>query len=78
MSRRFGSMSDPQLKEDDFVLLFMTKAQRTVLYKYGSDVVCIDGTHGLNNYNFGVGRAYSHAPASRHYFTCLLYTSRCV
>lgn len=33
----------------------MTNAQKTILQKYSSDVVCIDGTHGLNNYNFHSG-----------------------
>ena len=59
-----------QLKEDDFLLIFMTKPQRTVLFKYGSDVVCIDGTHGLNNYNFQLYTLLT--------MDCLLYTSRCV
>ena len=47
-----NSFEFPQLKKEDFLLIFMTKAQRTVLYKYGNDVVCIDRTHGLSNYNF--------------------------
>ncbi|XP_050512584.1 uncharacterized protein LOC126888397 [Diabrotica virgifera virgifera] len=30
----------------------MNKAQREMLEKYGSDCICIDGTHGLNSYEF--------------------------
>lgn len=49
-----GKIDDEQqeLKFEDFVLIIMTSAQCEFLIKYGSDVVCIDGTHGLNNYNF--------------------------
>lgn len=42
----------PQLKEEDFILIIMTPAQCEILKKFGSDCICIDGTHGLNNYNF--------------------------
>jgi hypothetical protein len=49
-----GITSDefPLLREDDFFLMFMTQAQMEIFKKYGCDVICIDGTHGLNNYNF--------------------------
>ena len=30
----------------------MNSAQSEILKKYGSDCVCIDGTHGLNSYGF--------------------------
>lgn len=30
----------------------MNEAQKEMLRKYGQDAVCIDGTHGLNKYNF--------------------------
>lgn len=40
------------LKEEDFVLIIMTTAQKEFLAKYGSDVICVDGTHGLNSYHF--------------------------
>lgn len=42
----------PQLKMEDFVLIIMTPAQLEMLKKYGSDCICLDGTHGLNSYNF--------------------------
>lgn len=42
----------PQLKKEDFVLIIMTPAQCQVLKRFGSDCICMDGTHGLNNYNF--------------------------
>ncbi|KAJ8911683.1 hypothetical protein NQ315_017135 [Exocentrus adspersus] len=41
-----------ELKKDDFVLIIMTAAQREILKKYRTDCICIDGTHGLNNYRF--------------------------
>jgi hypothetical protein len=40
------------LSEMDFVLIFMTDTQKDMFTKYGSDVVCVDGTHGVNAYNF--------------------------
>uniref|UniRef100_A0A6P7GNR7 Uncharacterized protein LOC114344641 n=1 Tax=Diabrotica virgifera virgifera TaxID=50390 RepID=A0A6P7GNR7_DIAVI len=43
---------EPQLKANDFVLIIMTPAQKEFLLKFGSDVICMDGTHGLNSYNF--------------------------
>lgn len=40
------------LKSEDFVLIIMTDAQSDMLLKYGSDCICVDGTHGLNGYGF--------------------------
>ncbi|XP_054276962.1 uncharacterized protein LOC128995926 [Macrosteles quadrilineatus] len=42
----------PYLSKDDFLLIFMTKTQHAMLKKFGQHTVCIDGTHGLNNYDF--------------------------
>lgn len=42
----------PDIKVDDFILMIMTSAQLDILRKYGSDCICLDGTHGLNNYDF--------------------------
>lgn len=42
----------PGLKSEDFVLIIMNDGQRQMLEKFSSDCVCIDGTHGLNAYNF--------------------------
>lgn len=38
-----------QLKLDDFMLVIMSHPQRDILLKHGSDVICIDGTHGMKN-----------------------------
>jgi len=38
--------------KDDFCLIIMTQFQSELLMKFGNDKVCIDGTHGLNGYNF--------------------------
>ncbi|KAJ8977220.1 hypothetical protein NQ317_002473, partial [Molorchus minor] len=37
---------------EDFVLIIMTTAQKDFLAKYGLDVICVDGTHWLNSYQF--------------------------
>ncbi|XP_072390135.1 uncharacterized protein [Diabrotica undecimpunctata] len=42
----------PFLKSNDFVLIIMTDAQAEIMCKYGSDCVCVDGTHGTNGYGF--------------------------
>ncbi|XP_046685810.1 uncharacterized protein LOC124371503 [Homalodisca vitripennis] len=41
-------------KKEDFALGIMTPAQEEMLRKFGSDCVCVDGTHGLNSYDFEV------------------------
>ncbi|XP_050303264.1 uncharacterized protein LOC126741036 [Anthonomus grandis grandis] len=40
------------LKNEEFVLIIMTAAQCEMLKIYGTDCICIDGTHGMNNYDF--------------------------
>jgi hypothetical protein len=38
--------------KDDFCLIIMTQFQSELFLKFGNDKICIDGTHGLNGYNF--------------------------
>jgi hypothetical protein len=42
----------PELKQDDFVLAYMSLAQEELLRMFGSSIICIDGTHGTNAYGF--------------------------
>ena len=42
----------PFIKDDDFILIVMNEGQREMLQKYANNIICIDGTHGLNNYDF--------------------------
>ena len=42
----------PELKYSDFLLGIMNEGQLDILKKFGNDCICIDGTHGLNQYNF--------------------------
>lgn len=44
--------SYPNLKTDDFVLIIINEAQAEIMRKFGNDCICIDSTHGLNNYSF--------------------------
>lgn len=37
---------------NDFCLIIMTEFQKTMLKKFGQNIIAIDGTHGLNNYDF--------------------------
>jgi len=43
-----------QLKEDDFLLLIMNDYQKSMISKFGNDVICIDETHGMNSYHFNL------------------------
>ncbi|XP_050516483.1 uncharacterized protein LOC126891348 [Diabrotica virgifera virgifera] len=40
------------LNDKDFILIIMNAFQQEQLIQYGSDKICINGTHGLNNYDF--------------------------
>ncbi|GFR08196.1 MULE domain-containing protein [Trichonephila clavata] len=48
------SGNDYGLKDEDFVLITMTDFQKEMITKYGKDKICIDGTHGLNSYDFNL------------------------
>lgn len=41
-----------ELKTDDFILIIMNDAQIEMLNQFGKNCVCLDSTHGLNNYGF--------------------------
>ncbi|XP_022172436.1 uncharacterized protein LOC111035218 [Myzus persicae] len=47
-----GEDSTTHLTRDDFCLILMTEYQAEMLKKFGCDKICVDGTHGLNSYNF--------------------------
>jgi len=40
------------LGKDDFCIIIKTDFQAEVLVKFGNDKICVNGTHGLNNYSF--------------------------
>lgn len=42
----------PNLKVEDFCLIFMNGVQENMLRKFGNSVIAIDSTHGLNRYDF--------------------------
>ncbi|XP_035215395.1 uncharacterized protein LOC118188975 [Stegodyphus dumicola] len=52
--KRQGSIleGNSNLKIEDFVLIIMNNAQKEILQKYGCDCICMDGTHGMNGYDF--------------------------
>ncbi|XP_065203989.1 uncharacterized protein LOC135834080 [Planococcus citri] len=39
-------------EKKDFILIMMSEFQKEMFVKYGHRCVCIDGTHGLNEYKF--------------------------
>lgn len=39
---------DGELRDEDFVFGFCTSAQLAMFVKYGTKVVCMDGTHGTS------------------------------
>ncbi|KAH1009014.1 hypothetical protein HUJ04_001443 [Dendroctonus ponderosae] len=42
----------PGVRDEDFILIIMTPGQKELLLRFGNDCVCMDGTHGLNEYGF--------------------------
>ena len=40
------------LLKEDFFFIIMNEAQCETLKKFGSDCICVDKTHGINNYDF--------------------------
>ncbi|KAJ8963968.1 hypothetical protein NQ314_005227 [Rhamnusium bicolor] len=40
------------LEENDFCLIIMSQYQQHMLVKYGNNIIAVDGTYGLNNYDF--------------------------
>lgn len=40
------------VSDKDFILCLQTEFQRDMLIKFGSNVICIDSTHGTNAYDF--------------------------
>lgn len=40
------------LEKNDYILIIMTDAQSEILKKFGGDCICVDGTHGTNQYGF--------------------------
>lgn len=49
-----GSKDDlhPALQADSFVLVIQTQFQMELYQKYASTILCIDSTHGTNQYRF--------------------------
>ncbi|KAJ8909791.1 hypothetical protein NQ315_012811 [Exocentrus adspersus] len=43
---------DILLKKEDLMLIFMNESQTNMLPKFGNDFICVDGTHGLNEWWF--------------------------
>lgn len=43
--------SDYKLEETDFNLIIMTRYMKTMILEFGTDKICIDGTHGTNGYD---------------------------
>lgn len=46
-----GTTCDSFPNPDDFVLIFMNSVQTELLKKFGENIVCVDGTHGIG-YDF--------------------------
>ncbi len=53
--KRQGDHQGPEMDnvcDDDFILCLQTEFQKDVLKKFGSSIICIDTTHGTNQYDF--------------------------
>ena len=40
------------LREDDFLLVLQTPLQMEMLRSFGNNIICVDATHGTNEYDF--------------------------
>ncbi|XP_069582362.1 uncharacterized protein [Ranitomeya imitator] len=45
-------VGSPHLNDEDFLLVIMTPYQKKMFVEFGSDIICVDGTHGTNGYDF--------------------------
>ena len=48
------SQETPSLEENDFILALQTPLQADMLVKFGSNIICMDDTHGTNSYDFSL------------------------
>jgi len=46
------------LQDDDFVVVIQSDHQRAMFEQYGSDLVCMDSTHGTTGYDFNLTSEY--------------------
>ena len=40
------------LKMEDMLLIIQTKFHKDIMLKFGSNIVCLDATHGITMYDF--------------------------
>ncbi|XP_065214418.1 uncharacterized protein LOC135841407 [Planococcus citri] len=66
----------PELQSDDFVLIYMNQKQKEKLQKFGNNVICMDGTHGLNKYGFILHTLMILDDYDEGYPACFLFTNR--
>lgn len=53
--KRQGDQQGPEMdnvSDNDFVLCLQTEFQKDMLKKFGSAIICVDTTHGTNQYDF--------------------------
>jgi len=48
------SQETPSLEQSDFILALQTPLQADMLVKFGSNIICMDDTHGTNSYDFSL------------------------
>ena len=48
------SQKTPGLGENDFILVLQTPIQEDMLLNFGSNIICMDDTHGTNSYDFSL------------------------
>ena len=41
-------------KKSDFILILQTPLQEDMLLNFGSNIICMDDTHGTNSYDFSL------------------------
>ncbi|XP_049954986.1 uncharacterized protein LOC126470983 [Schistocerca serialis cubense] len=65
-----------KLRSEDFMLVIMNTAQDELLAKYGNDYICVDGTGGLNAYDFELTTILVLADKRQEYPCAFLISNR--
>ncbi|XP_050497561.1 uncharacterized protein LOC126878735 [Diabrotica virgifera virgifera] len=68
--------NNPEFKSNDFCLIFMNAVQKKMLVKFGKSVIAIDGTHGLNSYDFELTTILVRDEFENGFPTAFLFSNR--
>lgn len=68
--------SHEHLHDNDFCLIFMNEYQKSMFCTFGKNIVAIDSTHGLNNYDFELTTVMVLDDYGEGFPVCSMFTNR--